>query len=112
MPGKMRVLDGDNKEHEMSAYLIARLDVGDPALLTDYLRATPPVMAKYHGKFIARGGTTVTLEGPQETRRIVILEFPALEDAQAFYRSPEYAEARKLREGIAVAEFIAVDGVR
>ena len=96
----------------MAAYLIARLDVADPTLLADYLKATPPVVAKYRGKFVARGGTTVTLEGPRETRRIVILEFPTLDDAQAFYHSPEYTAARKLREGIAVAEFIAVDGVR
>ncbi len=96
----------------MAAYLIARLAVADPASLANYLKATPPVLAKYDGKFIARGGTTVTLEGPQETRRIVILEFPTLDDAQAFYHSPEYAEARELRNGIAVAEFIAVDGVR
>lgn len=107
-----RVVDCDSREQSMAAYLIARLDVADPALLADYLKATPPVVAKYHGKFIARGGPTVTLEGPQETRRIVILEFPTLDDVQAFYHSPEYAEARELREGIAVAEFLAVDGVQ
>lgn len=95
----------------MAAYLIARLAVSDPARLGDYLRTTPPVVAKYRGKFIVRGGTTVTLEGPQETRRIVILEFATLDDARAFYHSPEYAAARKLRADIAVAEFIAVDGV-
>jgi uncharacterized protein (DUF1330 family) len=54
----------------------------------------------------------VTLEGPIETRRVVIIEFPELADAEAFYHSSEYAQARKLREGIAVAEFIAVEGVQ
>ncbi|MHC4540451.1 MAG: DUF1330 domain-containing protein [Planctomycetota bacterium] len=53
----------------------------------------------------------MTLEGPPESRRIVIIEFPELSDAEAFYNSPEYSEARKLREGVAVADFIAVDGV-
>lgn len=96
----------------MAAYIIARMDVDDPSLLKDYLTATPPIIEKYHGKFIARGGSTITLEGPEETRRIVLIEFPSLQDAEAFYRSPEYSEARKLREGIAVAEFIAVDGLR
>ncbi len=52
-----------------------------------------------------------TFEGPAETRRIVAIEFPALSDAHAFYHSPEYAEARKLREGIGAFECIAVEGV-
>jgi uncharacterized protein (DUF1330 family) len=96
----------------MAACLIVRMAVADPARLADYLKATPAIVAKYRGQFIARGGTTITLEGPQENRRIVILEFPTLDDVQAFYHSPEYAVARKLREGVAVAEFVAVDGVR
>ena len=94
----------------MAAYLIARVDVEDIALLKDYLAATPPVIEQYHGKFIARGGTTITFEGPEETRRIVLIEFPSLSDAKAFYYSPEYTEVRKLREGVAVGEFIAVEG--
>jgi len=40
------------------------------------------------------------------------MEFPSLADAKAFHDSPEYSEVRKLREGIAVAEFIAVEGVK
>ncbi len=95
----------------MAAYMIARVDVEDIGLLKDYLAATPPVIEQYHGKFIARGGTTLTFEGPEETRRIVLIEFPSLSDAKAFYHSPEYTEVRKLREGVAVGEFIAVDGV-
>lgn len=95
----------------MPAYLIARVDVDDPALLKDYQAATPPIIAKYGGRFVARGGATVTLEGPIESRRVVIIEFPSLSDAEAYYRSPEYSEARERRERVAVAELIAVDGV-
>lgn len=96
----------------MPAYIVARVDVRDPELLRDYLAATPAIIEKYRGRFIARGGTTVTLEGPTESRRIVIIEFPELADAEAFYKSPEYSGVRKLRENIAVAEFIAVDGIK
>ena len=95
----------------MPAYIVIRIDVDEPELLKDYQVAAPPIIEKYHGKFIARGGSVVTLEGPAESRRIVIIEFPALSDAEAFYHSPEYTEARELRAGIATAEFIAVDGV-
>lgn len=95
----------------MTAYVIARVEVDDPAKLKDYMTATPPIIEQYRGRFIARGGPTVTLEGPGESRRIVIIEFPSLNAAEAFYHSPEYTRARKLREGVAVAEFIAVEGI-
>jgi len=95
----------------MPAYIVIRLEADEPALLKDYQAVAPQIIEKYHGNFIVRGGSTVTLEGPAETRRIVIIEFPKMSDAEAFYNSPEYLEARKLREGIAIAEFVAVEGV-
>ena len=96
----------------MAAYIIIRLKTDDPQSLKEYQAATPPIIEKYHGRFLARGSAVVTLEGPSEERRVVIIEFPTLADAEAFYHSPEYSQARQLREGKAVAEFIAVDGVR
>lgn len=96
----------------MTAYIVARIEVTDPTLISDYMTATPAIIAKYHGKFIARGVPSVTFEGPVESRRIVIIEFPGMADTEAFYNSPEYSEVRKLREGIAIAEFIAVEGVK
>ena len=64
------------------------------------MAATPPIIEKYRGKFIARGGPAVTLEDHAETRRIVLIEFPDLTDAEVFFHSQEYSEARKLREGV------------
>lgn len=96
----------------MSAYMVIRIEAKDPALLKDYQAATPAIIEKFNGRFIARGGEIMTFEGPVETRRIVLIEFPGLSDAEAFYRSPEYSEARKLRESVSTAEFIAVDGVK
>jgi len=95
----------------MPAYLIIRIHAESPELLKDYQTAAPPVIEKYNGRFLARGGEVVTLEGPVESRRVVIIEFPGLSDAEAFYHSPEYTQARKLREGVAVAEIIAVEGL-
>lgn len=96
----------------MPAYVVIRIEVTDPGLLKDYQAAAPAIIDKYRGRFIARGGSVLTLEGPGETRRIVIIEFPELSDAEAFYHSPEYTQARKLRNGIAVAEIIAVEGIK
>lgn len=96
----------------MPAYMLIRITVDDPVLLKDYQAVAPSIVEKYRGKFIVRGGSTVTLEGPPELRRIVVIEFPELSDAEAFYHSPEYSAARKLREGIGSFECVGVEGVK
>jgi uncharacterized protein (DUF1330 family) len=50
------------------------------------------------------------LEGSEERHRVVIIEFPSLNQAKAFFQSGEYAEAKKLRAGAATAQFVAIDG--
>ena len=94
----------------MPAYLIARVDVTDWNQYREYTKATPAAIERFGGKFIVRGGELVTLEGPPETRRVVIIEFPSLERAKAFYHSEEYTRVRKLREGAATGQFFAIDG--
>jgi uncharacterized protein (DUF1330 family) len=94
----------------MPAYLIARVQVTDWERYREYTRATPAVIEKYGGRFIVRGGETITLEGPPETARVVIIEFPSLDRAKAFYRSEEYSQVKKLREGAATGQFLSVDG--
>ena len=95
----------------MAGYLIARVDITDPEKYKDYMAVTPGLIAKYGGRFIVRGGEAVTLEGPQETGRIVVVEFDSLEQARAMYESEEYQAAIKLRAGAATAQFIVVAGV-
>lgn len=95
----------------MSAYIIARVEVTDMDQYRKYTELTPAAVDKFGGRFIVRGGETVTLEGPDESRRVVVLEFPSLDQARAFFASPDYARAKELRKGAAVASFIAVDGV-
>ena len=95
----------------MAAYVIARVEVTDQQRYKKYLELTPETIEKYEGRFVARGVETITLEGPEEKRRVVILEFPSLEKAEQWYHSDEYQAARKVRAGAARAEFIAIDGI-
>ena len=94
----------------MAAYLIARVQVTDWDRYREYTKLTPGAIAEFGGKFIVRGGQTLTLEGPAETGRVVVIEFPTFEQAKAFYESDSYHRARKLREGAATGQFILVDG--
>jgi len=95
----------------MAAYMIARIKVTDPEQYKKYIAVTPGILAKFGAKFIARGGETVTLEGPEETTRVVIVEFPSLDKVREFYNSAEYQEAIKIREGAAEVSLVGVAGV-
>jgi uncharacterized protein (DUF1330 family) len=95
----------------MSAYLIGRMTVTDLERCAEYKLRSPDIVAKYGGRYVARGGAVLTLEGPEETRRISVVEFPSMEHAKAFYDSEEYAAVRQLREGAAEVEVVVLGGV-
>ena len=95
----------------MSAYILVKAHITDWELYQDYMSVSPGVVAQYDGRFIARGGEVVTLEGPEVTERVVLLEFPTLSRAKEFYHSHEYKEIMKLRTGAATAQFIAFEGI-
>ena len=73
--------------------------------------AAGEVTAKYGGRYLVRGGEKVLLEGDLEQDRLVVIEFSDRASAEAWYNSPEYQAARKLRENAAIGTFVAVDGV-
>ena len=95
----------------MPAYILARVHVTDPASYRHYTDRTPNIIAQYGGRFVIRGGRVTTVEGEPESRRIVLIEFPTREQAEAVYDSPEYRAARKLRAEAATGQFILVEGV-
>lgn len=94
----------------MPAYILADVDVTNPEQYAEYRKLSSAAFEAHGVTPLARGGRTVTLEG-REPGRIVVLRFDSVEAAQAFYDSPEYAKARKAREGAAVMNMIIVEGV-
>jgi uncharacterized protein (DUF1330 family) len=94
----------------MSAYVIAEIDVVDPAAYDDYRKQVLAVVTKYGGKFIVRGGKIEPKEGGWTPKRIVVLEFPSLAHAQKWYDSAEYAPLIKLRQKASKGKLILVEG--
>lgn len=92
------------------AYMVVQVDVTNAQQYAEYQKASPDIIAKFGGRFVARAGRTVTLEGPPARSRVVIIEFPSFERARQFYESPDYQAARKLRANAASAQFILVEG--
>lgn len=95
----------------MAAYIILRITVHDAEKLKDYQAVAPDIIQQYGGQLRVRGGEVATLEGPDEDRRMVMIEFDSMEQAMAFYRSPEYTAAIALREGAADFEAVALPGI-
>jgi uncharacterized protein (DUF1330 family) len=95
----------------MPAYVIAHIDVKDPARYEDYKKMSPVSIHKCGGRFIARGGKAEVLEGTWQPKRLVLLEFPSVERAREWWASDEYAPAKALRQATSVGDMIVVEGL-
>lgn len=94
----------------MAAYIIVEVDIHDPVQYEDYKKLTPASLEPFDGRFVVRGGATETLEGDWQPGRIVVLEFPSVEKAKAWWGSAEYAPAKALRQRTATTKMIVVEG--
>lgn len=93
------------------AYVLVQSDVTNPDQYAGYAKLTPAIIEQYGGRFLSRGGRSLTLEGQKAPARVVVIEFPSYDAAQAFYNGPEYTAARKLRAGAATMQIVVVEGV-
>lgn len=92
-------------------YIIARVRIDDLEQYKKYMAVSPDAIAAFDGKFLVRGGQKTTVEGDEETRRIVVAEFPSYERALECYNSDVYRDAKALRHGAGDAQFVIVEGV-
>lgn len=95
----------------MAAYILAGIDVTNPEAYPEYARQVPPLVQRYGGRFLTRGGAIEGFEG-QMPSRVVIIEFPSIEQARAFYTSPEYQAVIPIRQRNARTHFLGlVEGI-
>ena len=95
----------------MAAYLLAEIDVTDPAGFEAYRRDVPKLIARFGGRYLARGGAAEVLEGERRLKRTVLLEFPDMATLRAFYGSPEYQPLLALRQASSQSEVLIFDGL-
>ncbi len=91
---------------------MVHIDVHNDEEYAKYAALAGPAVAKYGGEFLARGGKSVTKEGPARARNVII-QFKDLETATAFYEGPEYQEALAfaLADGVSTREYSIVEGL-
>lgn len=95
----------------MPAYIIVNIEVTDPAGFERYRAAVPPVIAAHGGRYLVRGGDLHVVEGAPDWKRLVVLEFPSLAAARAFYASADYAPLLALRLATTNSEMVMVEGL-
>ncbi len=93
----------------MTAYVIVDIEVTDPANYETVKKLTPPIIAKYGGIYLSRGGNTEVIEGDWHPKRLVILSFEDSEKARAWLNSPEFAPVRELRAKTAITRMVLTE---
>ncbi|MEM6577326.1 MAG: DUF1330 domain-containing protein [Pseudomonadota bacterium] len=92
-------------------YIIGHVEITDPEAYKAYARNNDELFPKYGGVFLARGGTSETLEGSCQPRHVIV-EFPSYDDALAAYNDPDYQENLKIRHANAeTGAILVVEGV-
>ncbi len=95
----------------MAAYIVVDIDVHDVPGLEEYRRQVPATVTKFGGRFLVRGGPFQVLEGGWQPKRMVLLEFPSVEQARRWYDSEEYRPLKAMRLKASTANLVLVDGV-
>ena len=94
----------------MPAYVVVEIEVTDPTRYETYKQLAPASIRKYGGRYLVRGQPVETLEGRWSPKRFVILQFDSVQQAKAWWSSPEYREAKLLRQACARTEMICAPG--
>ena len=94
----------------MAAYVLAEIEIVNPEGYKEYTKAVPATITQYGGKFLHRGGNIEVLEGDWPQRRRVIIEFPSMAAAKAWWDSPEYEKPKAMRRANSKGRLLLLDG--
>jgi uncharacterized protein (DUF1330 family) len=95
----------------MAAYVIADMEITDPAIFQEYLQHARPTLVQYGAKVLVSTKLTESVEGNWQPKLLVIAEFDTMEQAKRWYESPEYREPMALRERSAKSNVVFVPGL-
>ncbi len=110
-PHPLTTITDERSDHMPKGYVIAHAVVTDAEKWGQYVAKSKVALDKFEGKPIVRGGKCEIVEGSNGTQRNVVLEFPSYEHALGYAKSPEYAEAKALRQGAGTIDITIVEGV-
>ncbi|MFA6358648.1 MAG: DUF1330 domain-containing protein [Candidatus Omnitrophota bacterium] len=96
----------------MSVYMIVEAkEVTDKNKYSEYIQKVPQTIAKFGGKYLARGGKVLTVAGDWNPPRLIIVKFASMDNFQSWWNSSEYKLVAPLREQSAKTNAIVVEGL-
>lgn len=95
----------------MPAYVVVDVDIQDPKAYAEYRAKAPATVAAFGGRYVVRGGEPTHLEPGWDVHRFVLLEFPSVQAAKAWYASPAYQSVLAIRLRSSRSRLMVVDGI-
>ena len=94
------------------AYNIAEIAIKDQdGYNKEYLPRITKALTDAGGKFLIRGGKTVSYEGTAPAPRVVVVQFESLDKLQALYNSAAYKDAIAIGDKYATQRIFGAEGV-
>lgn len=93
----------------MPVHVIIDIRVLDEDIYSEYVRKVPPIVKKFGGRYLTRGGRITTLAGDWHPERLIILEFDSAAQVNDWLASAEYAEVAPLRENSTLSNAVMIE---
>ena len=93
----------------LPGYVIAEVDVTDPATFKEYADKAPGTIAASNGHYVIRGGKSLSIEG-EPPKRFVVIQFESVEKAKAWEDSPAYDAIKPIRHSSAKSRVFIIEG--
>jgi len=104
-------VQGIRAQAQPPVYVVAEIDVTDPATYQTYVDRNGALVQSFGGRFLARGGKTETIAGPVPRGRVAIYTFESMEKMQAWRDSAPYKELIAIRDQSSTFRSFAVEGL-
>jgi uncharacterized protein (DUF1330 family) len=93
----------------LPGYVVAEVDVTDPATFKQYSDKAPGTIEQYGGHYVIRNGKNTSIEG-DAPKRFVVIQFESVEKAKAWEDSPEYTAIKPIRHSSAKSRVFIIEG--
>jgi uncharacterized protein (DUF1330 family) len=93
----------------LPGYVVAEVDVTDPAGFKEYADKTPATLAPFNARYVIRGGKNLSVEG-DAPKRFVVIQFESFEKAKAWEDSPAYEAIKPIRHNSAKSRVFIIEG--
>ena len=97
------------KEPQMTVFLVSRTVVKDPVKYQQYAQAAGPTITAHGGRIVSRGALDRALVGATEPHGTAVIEFPDMQTMEAWFASKDYQALVPVRDEGCEMQLLAYD---